>query len=74
MASTILSKMVFKNLTFCQKAQNYEHFGQYGLVQISPAFDPGTYQIMYGETLGFQCQHLQREHGKVVMANFLQKK
>ena len=59
MASTLLSKMVFKNLIFCQKAQNFVHFRQYGLVQISPACGPGTYQIMYGETLDFQCQHLQ---------------
>ena len=30
----------------CQKA----HFGHYGLVQISPARVPDTYQIMYGDT------------------------
>ena len=50
------------------------HFGRY-LFQISPACGPCTYQIqiMYGETLDFQCQHLQRLHGKVLMANFLQK-
>ena len=28
---------------------------------------------MYGETLDFQCQHLQRNHGKVLTANLLQK-
>ena len=25
-------------------------------MQISPAFGPNTYQIMYGETFDFQCQ------------------
>ena len=60
MASKLLSKMVFKKLIFCQKAQNFVHFGQYDLVQISPARGPSTYQIMYGETSDFQCQHWQR--------------
>ena len=59
-ASTPLSKMVLKNSIFCQKAQNFIHFGRYDLVQISPACGPSTYQIMYGDTLDFQCQHLQR--------------
>ena len=27
------------------------------LFQISPACGPNTYQIMYGETLDFQCQY-----------------
>ena len=31
-----LSKMVLKNLGFCQKPQNFVHFGPYDLVQISP--------------------------------------
>ena len=34
-------------------------FGPYDFVQISPACGPNTYQIMYGETLDFQCQHQQ---------------
>ena len=63
----------FKNSIFRQKAQNFVHFGQYSLVQISLACGPGTYQTMYGETSDFQCQHLQRWHGKVLMAMFLQK-
>ena len=28
---------------------------------------------MYGETLDFQCQHLQQYYGRVLMANLLQK-
>ena len=31
-------------------------FGPSDLVQISPACGSDTYQIMYGETLDFQCQ------------------
>ena len=31
----------------------------YDFVQISPACGPNTYQIMYGETLDFQCQRQQ---------------
>ena len=42
---------------FGQKAQNFVYFGPYDFVQISPACGPNTYQIMYGETLDFQCQH-----------------
>ena len=45
--------------TLCQKAQNFVNFGPYAFVQISPACGPNTYQIMYGETLDFQCQHQQ---------------
>ena len=44
---------------FCQKAQNFVLFGPYDLVQISPACGLNTYQLMYGETLDFQCQHQQ---------------
>ena len=56
---------VFKNgiITFSkmltisyQKAQNFAHFLLYHFVQISQACGPYTYQIMYGETLGLQCQ------------------
>ena len=47
----------FKNLFFCQKAQNV-HFRPCNLVQISPECGPNTYQIMYEETLDFQSQHL----------------
>ena len=45
------------NPPFFQKAQNFVLFGSYNFVQISPACGPNTYQIMYGETLNFQCQH-----------------
>ena len=44
---------------FGQKAQNFVYFGPYDFVQISPACGPNTYQIMYGDTLDFQCQHQQ---------------
>ena len=44
---------------FCQKAQNCVYFEPYNFVQISSACGPNTYQIMYGETLDFQCQHQQ---------------
>ena len=49
--------MVKKTRFFCQKAQTFVHFGPCDLVQISPACDPNTYQIIYGETFDFQCQH-----------------
>ena len=55
-----LSEMIIKNLGFCSKSQNFVHFGPYDLVQISPVCGPNTYQIMYRETLEFQCQHLQQ--------------
>ena len=45
--------------SFCQKAQNFVWFGPYDFVKIKPACGPNTYQIMYGETLDFQCQHQQ---------------
>ena len=44
---------------FCQKDQKFIYFGPYDFVQISPASGPNTYQIMYGETLDFQCQYQQ---------------
>ena len=44
---------------FGQNGQNFVYFGPYDFVQISPACGPNTYQIMYGETLDFQCQHQQ---------------
>ena len=56
MASTYLSKMVLKNLIFCQKAHNFVHFGQNNLFHILPACGPSMYQTMYGETSDFQCQ------------------
>ena len=31
----------------------------YNFVQISLECGPNTYQILYGETLDFQCQHHQ---------------
>ena len=54
MASTLCQKWL---IIFCQKAQNFEQFGPYNIVQISPTCGPNTYQIMYGGTLDFQCQH-----------------
>ena len=39
-----------KNDIFFHKAQNFVHIGLYELVQISPAFCPNMYQVMYGET------------------------
>ena len=33
--------------------------GPYDFVQNPLACGPNTYQIMYGETLNFQCQHQQ---------------
>ena len=61
-----LSKMVFKNPLFCQKAQNFVYFEPYDFVQISRACGPNTYQIMYGETLDLQCQHWQQQHGRII--------
>ena len=45
---------------FCEKADNFVHFGPYDLVQTSVGCCPNTYQIMYGETYESPCQHLQR--------------
>ena len=53
-------KNAFKNLGFfLSKISNLVHFGPHHLVQILPACGPSTYQIMDGETLDLQCQHLQ---------------
>ena len=52
-----LSKMVFETPIFCQKAPDFVQFEPYNLVKISQACGPNTYQIMYGETFDFQCQH-----------------
>ena len=54
MASTLYQKWL---TIFCQRAQNLVLLGAYDFVQISPACGPNTHQIMYGETLDFQCQH-----------------
>ena len=54
MASTLCQKWL---TIFCQKAQNFVWFRQYDFVQISSAYGPNNYQIMYGEILDFQCQH-----------------
>ena len=35
---------------FCEKAQNFVHFGPFDSVQISIACCQNTYQIVYGET------------------------
>ena len=51
--------MVLKTPIFGRKAQNFVKFGPYDFVLISPACGPNTYQIRYGETLDFQCQHQQ---------------
>ena len=64
-----LSKMLLKNSRVLSKTLNFEHFEPYDLVQTSPACGPNTYQIIYGETLDFQCQHLKRQHGKVFKGN-----
>ena len=42
--------MVLKHPVFGQKAEDFVKFGWYNFVQISPACDPNTYQIVYGET------------------------
>ena len=42
--------MVLKSPVYCQKTQNFVHFGTYDLVQCSPACGSSTYQMMYGET------------------------
>ena len=59
MASTLCQKIVNH---LCQKAQNLVWFGRCDFLRISPACVPNTYQIMYGETLDFQCQHQQWYH------------
>ena len=56
MVSTLCQKLL---TIFCQKTQHFVWFGLYDFVQISPVCGPHTYQIMYGETFDFQCQHQQ---------------
>ena len=64
----------FKNTLILSKRTWFWIFEPYGVVQTSPACGPSTFQIMYENTLiDFQCQHFQRQHGKVLMANLLQK-
>ena len=49
-------------------------FGSYDSVQISLAY--GTkhfFKGTYGETLDFHSKHEQQQHGRVLMANLLQK-
>ena len=67
------SKWFLNNLVFCPKAQNFVHFGLYDLVQISSVCGPNTYQVMYGYSSEFQCQQLQHQQRRVLMANLLQK-
>ena len=55
----------FLTFFFCHEAQNFVHFSQDDLVQILSACGPNTYQIMYEETLDFQCQNFQWYYGKV---------
>ena len=59
MASTLYQEQFLKThfFFFWSKNSNFEKFGPYDFVQIYPACGPNTYQIMYGETLDFQCQH-----------------
>ena len=60
MSSKMVSKFRQKWLTIiCQKAQNCLQLGPYDFAQISSACGPNTYQITYGKTLDFQCQHQQ---------------
>ena len=59
MASTLCQKWF---TIFCQKNQNFKEFVLYDFVEISLACFPNTCQIMYGETLDFQCQYQQWEH------------
>ena len=59
-SSKMVQTLCQKLLTiFCQKAQNFVWFRPYDFIQISPACGRNSYQIMYGETLNFQCQHQQ---------------
>ena len=54
---------------FCLKASNFVYFGPYEFVQISPAYCPNTYQIIYGESLDFQRQHQQYGYIKYPIGN-----
>ena len=68
-SSKIASTLCQKFLTiFFVKKHVVVWFGPYDFVQISPACGPNTYQIMYGETLDFQCQHQQCPIWKSIFA------
>ena len=66
--------MLLKTSVFCQKAKKNVHFGPHDLVQISPACGPNACAIIYGNTLDFQWQYLQPQHGRVLVPNLLQKR
>ena len=53
MASTLSQEWL---TSLYQKTQNFVNFLPYDLARISRARGPNTYQIMYIETLDFQCQ------------------
>ena len=55
-----------KKLGFLSKTSIFHTFWNIRLVQILPVCSPNTYETIYRETLEFQCQHLQRSHGKVL--------
>ena len=57
--ASILCQKLLTIFFFGQKAPNFVWFEPYDFFQISSACGPNTYQIMYGETLDFQCQHQQ---------------
>ena len=55
--SKMASSLSQKRLTILVlKSSYFVYFGPYHFVQISQAYGPNTYQILYGETLYFQCQ------------------
>ena len=49
-----------KGELFCQTAQNFVWFQPYDYVQISSECGPDAGEIMYGEILDFQCQHINK--------------
>ena len=51
--------------------QKIVYFRSFDFVQILPACNPNTYQVMYGDSLNFQYQHLQQKHGKIFTVNLL---
>ena len=55
--SLALNNCFSDKIFFMSKSSNFVEFGPYNFVQIPPACGPNFYQIMYGETLDFQCQH-----------------
>ena len=50
------------NQILSKKLKNFVKFEPYDFVQISTACGSNTYQIIYGETLDFRCQHQQWQH------------